>query len=178
MVGGDVKHHSHIGLEVIHVFKLETAQLDYIHIVMLKCHLPSKALAYIAGQTDIHTRVFQDVIGEQGCGGFTVTTGDTHHLGIGISSGKLDFRNYRYIFRNDALHNGSCGWNTGAFHNLIGRQYASLGVLTFFPLDAMLFKCLLITRRDVSHVRQENIHTFYFAENCGTNATFASAQYH
>ena len=94
VVGRDVHYHGHVGLEVVHVLQLERAEFDYVHVVVLAGHLQRQALAYVAGQSDVHARLTQNVIGEQGSGGLAVGAGDAHHLGVGVSAGELYLAQY------------------------------------------------------------------------------------
>ncbi len=68
MVGGDVEEHGNVGVEIIHVFKLEARKLDYIHVVVLASHLQGQTAAHVAGQAHVDAGVLEYVIGEQ-CGG-------------------------------------------------------------------------------------------------------------
>ena len=104
MVGSDVEHHGDVGLEVVHVFELERAQLDDIDVVVLARNLQGEATAYVAGESDIYTGLTQYVVCQQCCSGLSVRACDTYHLGVGVASGELDFRYYRYPFFRDFYH--------------------------------------------------------------------------
>ena len=50
VVGRDVEQHGDIGLEVVHVVELETAQLDDVVVVVAGSHLQGQTLAHVTGQ--------------------------------------------------------------------------------------------------------------------------------
>ena len=91
MVRSYVEHNRHVGFEVIHVFKLKTAELDDIYIMFLPGHLKSEAFAYIACETHVYACVFKYMVGEQSSRCLAVATGYAHHLCVGVTSGKLYF---------------------------------------------------------------------------------------
>ena len=97
MVGSDGEQHGDVGFEVIHVVKLETAQLNHIDIVVGCRHLICEACPHVSSQAHVQAGVLEDVVGKHcGCC-LAVTTRDTYHFRIGIASGKIDFRNHRDV---------------------------------------------------------------------------------
>ena len=103
MVGGDVHDDGYSGLEVIHILELETGEFDDIDIMLLASHLKSHALANISSQADIQSCRLEDMIGQKGSGGLAVAAGDTHHLGIGVATGKLNLGDDRSTLLGEFL---------------------------------------------------------------------------
>ena len=175
VVGRDVEQHGDVGFKIEHIVELEAAQLDNVYVVMLRSHLICEASADIACQSDVDTGIFQDVVGEHRCCGFAVTTGDAHHLGVGIASGEFNLRDY-----GDALcarfddERGVFG-NARALDYFVGIEDALLGVTAFFPCNVVLLKTLFVAVGNCAHVRQPYVEAFNLCKYGSTYAAFSAS---
>ena len=91
MVGSDVEQDGNVCLELIHVVQLKTAQLNHIIIMLFTGHLKGKTSTDIAGQSNIQTGILEYLKHQSGGCRLTITTGDTYHLGLGVTCGKFYF---------------------------------------------------------------------------------------
>ena len=91
VVGGDVENHGHVGAETVHVFKLETRELDDVDVVGIAGHLQSKAFANVSGEPDVYAGVLKNMVCEKSGGGFAVRAGNANHFSVGVATGELNF---------------------------------------------------------------------------------------
>ncbi len=120
--------------------------------MVLARNLQGEATAYVAGESDIYTGLTQYVVCQQCCSGLSVRACDTYHLGVGVASGELDFRYYRYPFFRDFYHYGGSRGDAGAFYHLVGVEYEMLGVSALFERYVFLFKLRGVALGDISVV--------------------------
>ena len=137
--------------------------------------MQSEAFAHIAGKPHIEPCALEDVIGEHCGSGLAVATGDAHHLGCGIASGKFDFGNHRDIFRDDFLHDRCLFGDSGAFHNLICHENATLGVPTLFPRHIIFVEHFDVMWGNCAHIAEPYIATLEFSKNSGTHSAFSAS---
>ena len=119
VVGRDIEYHGYVGLEVIHIVKLEARQLYDVYGVRVKGHLQGQAFANVACQAYVESGTAQDMVGEQGSGGLAVGAGDAHHPGIGEAAGKFYLGYYRCALRDKLFHQRSGKWYTGTLDHYI-----------------------------------------------------------
>ena len=175
VVGGDVEQDGDVGTELIHVVELETAELDDIPVVVAHCHLVGQASPDITRKTHVVACTLEDVVDER-CGGrLTVTTRDAHHLGVGVASGKLDFRDHGDTLFGNLAHHGRLGRYARALDYLIGIEDKFLGVLPILPCDMVLLEHLPVVLLYLRHVREEYIETLFLCQDGSAHAALASA---
>ena len=145
--------------------------------MLLTGNLEGEAAPHVAGEPHIYARVLEYMVGEEGCSGLSVTSGDTYHFCVGISSGKFDFGNHGNPFFSDCLHDGGGGRDAGTFHHFVGCEYAVHRVLSLFPFYTFFVEHTAILLSDCSVVAEKNIHSFFLAEDGGAYAALTSAEY-
>ena len=175
VVGRDVKQHGHIGLELIHVIQLETAQFNDVHVVMLGSDLQRQTTAHITCQAHVQTRFLEDVIGEFGRRCLAIAAGDANHLGIGVATRKFNLAHDGNFALNGLGHHGCCVGDARALHYLVGVEDLFRGVPAFLPGDVILVEQVLIGLPDGAGITQPHVHAFHFGKHCGTRAALASA---
>ena len=122
MVGRDVEQYGNAGPETVHVVQLETAQFYHIVVIIFLGYLQGQALADIPGQPDIVTRFLEDMV-NQGCrGSLAVAARNANHLGMRITSRKLDFRNDRDTGLFHFQHHRGIFRYARAFYHLVRIQ--------------------------------------------------------
>ena len=175
MIGRDVEQHGHIGLELIHVVQLETAQLDDIHIVMLGSHLQGQAATHVSGQAHVQAGLLEDMIGQLGGRGLAVAAGDAHHLGVGIAACELNLAHDGDTLLDGLGDHGCRVGDAGALDNLVGIEDFLRGVSAFLPCDAILVKQVLIVLPDFAGITQPHVHAFNLSKHRSTGTALASA---
>ena len=98
MIGSDIHEDSDVGAKLIHVVQLEGTQFYDIIIMLFHGYLQGKAVADVSCQSHVQSRTLEDMINERSGGSLTVGAGDTNHLGVCITSGKLYFGDDRNAF--------------------------------------------------------------------------------
>ena len=176
VVGRDVHQHGDVGLEVIHVVQLETAQLNHVVIMLLLSHLQRQTVANITGQTHIVTRILQDVVDERRGGGLTVRTRDANHLGMGVSACKLNLRNDGDVLLLDLQNHRRILGNAWALDDLVGIEDQFLRMMSLFPNNLMTVQEFLILIFDGRHVADEHIKAFFLGQHSGSSTTFGCTQ--
>ena len=175
MVGGDIEHHGYVSLELIHVFKLKTAQLNHIHVVMVTSHLKGETLADITGKSHVDTGILKNMVSEQCGSGLTVATGDAHHLSIGITPGKFNFGNNRNPLCKHFLHDGH-GWShSGALYYFISVKDKLLSVSAILKGNVLAFKLLTVSCRNSTEIRQKHVKALVFRKNRSADTAFSAA---
>ena len=175
MVGSDVEQDGDIGTELIHIVELETAEFDDIPVIVTRSHLIGQALTYVACQAHVIACALEDVVDERCGGSLTITTRDTHHLGIGVASGKLNLRDYRNALLGNLAHHGRLGRYARALDHLVGIEDKLLGVLPILPCDMVFLEHLLVVLLNLRHVREEHVETLFLCQDSSTYAALASA---
>ncbi len=178
MVGRNIQNHCNVGLEVVHVVELERAKFNHVHIVVFARHLQGQTLAHVSGQAHIEACVAEYVVCEQSGGGFTVGAGNTHHLGIGVTSGEFNFGNHRDAFAQYRLHYRRRIGDSGRLHHLIGCEDAVHAVSALFPGNAFGVEHILVFGRYLAKVAQPYVLAFVIGQNGGSGAAFAASQHH
>ena len=64
MIRGDVGYDCDVCLEVIYVVELETAELQYVDVMLLCRYLIGVALSYVSSQSDVESCLFEQVVDE------------------------------------------------------------------------------------------------------------------
>ena len=154
---------------------LETAEFDDVPVVVARGHLIGQALPDIARKAHVVARLLEDVVDERRGGRLTVTTRDTHHLGIGVASGKLNLRDDRYAPLLYLEHHGCIARYAGALDHLVGIQDERLGMLPVLPCDMILVEHLLVMLLDPRHIGEEYVETLLLCQDSGTYATLSTA---
>ena len=90
MVGCDIEQYRDVNFKVEHIIQHKAAQLQNVMVELFGSYLVGKTFTDVAGQSNIHTCVFQDMISEAGGCSFTVRSGYANNPGIGIPACKLD----------------------------------------------------------------------------------------
>ena len=142
---------------------------------MLGGNLQGEAFAHVASQAHVQPCALQYVVGEQRGGGFAVAAGDAHHLGVGVTAGKLNLRNHWDVFGVNLLHDWSLVGYARALDYLVGREYFLFGVLFFFPLNAVVVKKRFVFVLDGSHVAKPYFKALCLGEHSGTRTAFSAA---
>ncbi len=109
-----------------------------------------------------------------GC--LAIAASDAHHLGIGISSGKLNLRYNRHILFHKTAYHIAIWRYPRAFDNFISTQNTVICMLSFLPLYTCFVKHSLITRCNHPHVAYKNVHAFYRCQNSRTCTAFACTE--
>ncbi len=174
VVGRDVEDDGDVGLEVVHIFKLETRKFDNIDFVGVACHLIGETVAHVSGEAHVDTRFLKNVVGEHRGGGFAVATGYAHHFRLGEVAAEFDFGNHGNSLFDDSLDDGSRRRNARAFHHEVGIENFLLSVLAFLPIEAFGIKLVGIFLRYLPEVGKKNVETFVLTEDCGACAAFTS----
>ena len=175
MVGRDVQQNSYVCMEVIHIVELERTEFYDIVFMWVFCHLLRKTSAYVAGKSGVISCFLEDMVYERGRCSLSVTARYAYHLWVGISSGKLYFRDDTDTVFFDFLHHGGCPRDAGALDNFLCIQYKFLGVLALLIRDFPFFEHLYVFVGDFPHIGEENIKPFDFCEDCGSHSAFSSA---
>ena len=178
MVGRDVEQHGDIGLELIHVVELETAQLDDIHVMMLGGHLKGEAAPHVTCQPDVQSGLLEDMICEFGRGGLTIAAGDAHHLGIGVSSSELNFAHDGDALLDGLCHHGCRIGYAGALDNLVGIENLLGGVSTLLPRNVILVEQVLVGLADVTGIAEPHVHALDLAKHGRSGSALATTQYY
>ena len=112
------------------------------------------------------------MIDERGGGGFAVTSRDAHHFGIGVSGCKFYLANDADALIYGFLHHRHFAWDARTLHYLRGVKYLRLGVLPFFPFDAVAVEHLLVLVFDGSHVRDKHVQALLLGQYGRSHAAF------
>ena len=119
MVRGDVGDDCDVCFEVVHVVKLEAAELQNVDVEFLGSHLISIALADVTAQTHVHSCLLEEMINQGSGSGLSVATCDAHLLCIVIATCELDFRDHiDAAVCEFSHHRGSCR-DAGALDDLV-----------------------------------------------------------
>ena len=165
MIGRYIHQNGDIGLEVIHVVQLETAQLYHVVVIVLLGHLPCQTASDIAGQPHVHARHPEYVVYERrGCG-LAVGSGDAYHLGIGVTPSKLNLRYDGSALSHKFLYDGGLFGNTRALYHLIGRKDALLGMLFLLPLYTAQVQFVTVMLLYFRQVRYKHIKALGLSQN-------------
>ena len=143
--------------------------------MVLGGHLQCQTAAHIACQTHVQARFLEDMVSKLGGRGFAVATGDAHHLGIGVTTCKLDFAHDGNALLDGLGHHGSRVGNAGALHDLVGIEDFLGGVSTLFPSDVILVEQVLVGLPDVAGVAQPHVHALYLGEHRSSRSALTAA---
>ena len=138
-------------------------------------YLQGQRVADVSSQASIVACLTEDVVDKRGGGGLTVRASNTNHLGISITTSKLYLADdVDALLDGLADHWGGIG-NAGRLDNLVGGQYLILGMLTFLPRYLVVVHQLLVFIRNLRHVRDEHVETFFLSQYGGSCATLSSS---
>ncbi len=118
----------------------------------LACHLQRQTFTDISCHADIQAGIMENVIGQHRCGRFTIGSGYTNHLGIGVPSGKLYLGDHRNPLFRYGKHNGRCRGDARTFHHLIGLENTLHRVVALLPFDPFGIEHGSITGCDRTHI--------------------------
>ena len=174
MIGRYIQQDSYIRFEVVHVVQLKTAQFDHVDRVRVFGNLQCQAVSYVSCQADIHSGFFQDVVCKHGSRCLTITSGDTDHFRVGVSSGKFYFGDDMRPLRFQFLDHRSLIGYSGTFDDLVGIQNVGFGMLSFFPTDSVGVEHILILGFDRRKVGNEHVKSFCLRQHGCTCTAFSS----
>ena len=144
VVRRDVQQDGDVSTEVIHVVKLERAQLNDVIFVRILSHLKGETATDITSQSGIIACTLEDVIDEAGGSCLTVRACDANHLRVGVATGKLNLTDDMGALLHQLLNHRSFLWYARALDNLIGIEDFLLCVMTFLPLNVVAVEQFLI----------------------------------
>ena len=165
MVGRDIHEDGDIRLEVIHVVELETGELNYIIVEAALRHLQRKAASDVSCKSHVVARLFEDVVDERGGRGLTVGTGDADHLGVGVSTGELDFGDDVNPLLPYFLNHWRLVGYSRALDDFVGIEDFLLRMLFLFPLNVVVVEQFLIFVLNFSEVGHEDLKSLLLCEN-------------
>lgn len=141
---------------------------------MLGGHLVGVALADIAAQAHVQSRVLQQIVDEAGGGSLAVGAGDANLLGTVEAAGELNLAHHADALLANLLHHGHGTRDAGALHHLIGIQDKLLRMLPLLKGNVPLPQGIGITVLDLSLVAKKHIESFHFCQNCGSYAALGT----
>ena len=144
VVRGDIEKDGNIGTEVIHIVQLEAAQLNDIILMWVFCYLQCKTVTNVTSQTSVVTSIFEDMIDEARCCGLSITSSNTYHLRVGVSTSKFYFTNDMCTLCDKFLNHRSFFRNTRTLDDFISIENLLFCVLSLFPFYTTVIKHLLI----------------------------------
>ena len=147
-------------------------------LVMMAMSGRNVALADVAAETDVETRLLQQVVDERSRGGLAVGPRYAYLLGSVIASCELDFREDGSALLHQFLDHGGRGRDAGALHYLVCVEDELLAVLSLLEGDLPFPQGIGIMVRDLPLVREENVESFHFGKHCGSDSAFSSTQYY
>ena len=133
MVRSDIHQYGDVGMELIHIVKLETAEFDDVIVIIVFSYLEGKTLSDVSCQSYIQSGFFKDVINQGGSGSFSIASRNTNHFCLCVSSGKFDFRDDGGALCLQLSDDGCIIGNARAFDNLVSVQNQLFRVFSFFP---------------------------------------------
>ena len=123
VVGRDVGDYRYVRAEVIAVVQLETADFEYIVVVLAGRDLICVALAYVPSETYVEPGFLQQVINERGRGGLSVRAGHADLPGAVVARRKLYLRDYMDSGPDDAAYDFRTAGDAGTLYDLVGIEY-------------------------------------------------------
>ena len=135
-------------------------------------------MAYVAGKAHVVTGILHDVVDERSGGCLAVRASDANHLGIGISTGKLNLRDDGCALCPQLLDHGGFLGNARTFDNLVGRKDERFGVLTFLPLNTILVELLLILWFDGGEVGHKHVESLQLGQYGGSCSALGGSEYY
>ena len=178
MVRGDVRDDGYVGLEVIYVVELETAQLQHVIVVLFGGHLVGVALAYVASESDVEAGILHQVIYERGRGRLAVAARDAYLLRIVVAAGKFYFGYDMYAAILAFAYHRRVARDAGTLDDLVCIEYQLLAVAPAFEGYVPILENLHVFVGNIPHIREEYVETFHFGEHCGTDAAFSASKYY
>ena len=178
VVRRDVGDDSDVGPEIIGVVQLETADFQYVIVVLLGRDLQRVALADVAAQAGVQAGFPEQVI-DQGRGrGLAVGPRDADLLRAVVARGEFDFRYDVRALLAEGLHHGGRAGDARTLDDLVRIQDAFRGVPALLEGDVPLLQGLEVLVLDLPVVGQEDVESFYFRQHGGAHAALCSSQYY
>ena len=138
MIRRDIQQDGDVRFEIVHVVELEGREFNDIVVMILMRHLQRQRIADVPCQTDIQTRLLQDIENQRSSGGLSIRTGDADHLCMRVTRRELNLGDDRCALCLQFL-NERCGQrNTRRFDNLVGIENQLLRMLAVLPFNAVL----------------------------------------
>ena len=100
----------------------------------------------------------------------SVAPRDANHFGIGVTSGKFDFRNNRDARFPDLHHHRRVFGNARTLHHLVRSQDFRFRVPAILPGDAITVEHVHITGLDFPGIGNKHLETFLQGQHRSTHA--------
>ncbi len=175
MVRGDVGQNGDVGLEVIHIVQLETAEFQNMDVMVLRGHEHGVALPDVAAQPHVQTRLLEQVVDQRGRSGLAVASRDADLLRRVITPGEFDFRDYMDACIGNFPDNRGAQRNAWAFDHLIGIENELLGVGSALERNVPVPEHCGILVPDLPAVGKKDIEPFDFCEDRSTHAALTAS---
>ena len=176
MVRRDIGDDCYVSLEIIYVVQLETAQFQYVDVVLFCSHLICITLAYVASETDVEAGILQQVVNQRSCGGLAVASGDADLLGCIVPSCKLDFRYDSDAVFCDLPNHRSLRRNSRALYHFVSVENQFFGMSALLVWNIPFIEHSSIFLRYLTHIGEKYIITLDLCEDCGSYSAFTSAE--
>ena len=111
-------------------------------------------------------------------GGLAVRACDAHHLGVGVSSGELNFADKWYVLCQSVLYHRRFERNTGAFDDFVGGEDALHAVSAFLEGDALGHQTVAVFGSYAAAVAQEDVEALVFSQDGCSEAAFAGSEHY
>lgn len=173
VVGCDVEQYGNVGMEVIHVVELETAQFDDVIGMRLFGDLQSQALPDVSGQSNVIAGILE-YMEDEACGRcLSIAPGDAYHLGVGVTAGKFNLADDVCALLDELLYHRGFLRYAWTLDDLVGTEYFFLSVVSFFPFDVMVVEQLLVLVLNGRHIRNEHVEALCLGKYGCPCSTFA-----
>ena len=118
------------------------------------------------------------MIGQFGGRRLAVAAGNAHHLGIGVTAGKLNLAHDGNTLLDRLGHHGCSVGDTGALHYLVSIKNFLGSMSSLFPCDVILVEQVLVGITDAARIAQPDVHALDTCEHRCTCTALATAQYY
>ena len=178
VVGRNVRQNADMGAEPVHAVQLERAQFQDIPVVVARSHGVGEALADVAAEGHVVTRIAQDLVDERRRGGLAVRARDADALRTAhVAARELDLGDHRNARLADLPHDRRRVGNPRRLDDLRGGKDPLLGMAAFLVGDLPLVEFGLEPFGYLTGIGEKDPETLLFGEDRGAVAADAAAQY-